>query len=61
MLRYSKKFILKILKHINRSKFKTFIEFFNNPRLLFLEHEIGISKKKTNLSQNFYKEKLSFF
>jgi len=61
MHKYCKKFILKILKHINRSKFKTFIEFFNNPRLLFLEYEIGTSKKKTNLSQNFYKEKLSFF
>ena len=46
MLKYSKKFTLKILKHINRSRFKTFIEFFNNPRLLFLDYEIGTSQKK---------------
>jgi hypothetical protein len=61
MPKYSKKFILKILKSINRSRFKTFIEFFNNPRLLFLEYEIGTSQKKTTLSKNFYKEKLRFF
>ena len=53
MLKYSKKFILKILKHINRSKFKTFIEFFNNPRLLFLEYEIGTSKKKNKFKSKF--------
>ena len=61
MLIYSKKITLKIFKHLNRSRFKTFIELFKNPRLLFLDYKIGTSKKKTFLSQNFYKERLKFF
>lgn len=61
MFYYSKKITLKIFKHLNRSNFKTFIELFKNPRLLFLDYKIATSKKKTTLSQNFYKKQLKFF